>query len=160
MQNINLAEYQAQCLVDGLFRANAARHGEICEWPVIGGHYVSGIDQIEEKRETAVRAVLARDGFAHNGPPDVQPLPLSYDEREDMKVGGLKHLVAWFARSLECLDWKFWEHPSFDDYARGVMASDETPYFIKKDEELQRRFPPRTLSGLGSGLCWKPPALN
>ena len=160
MQDINSAEYQARRLVDSLFKANAARYGEICDWPVIGGHYVSGFDPIEATRETAVCALLARDWFADNGPADGPPLPLSHDEREDLKVGGLKHLTAWFGRSLEGLDWKFWEHPSFDDYARGVMASDETPYFIKKDEELQRRFPPCTLSGLGSGLCWKPPALN
>ena len=125
--NANLAEYRARRLVDGLFEANAARHGEICDWPVIGGHYVSGFDPIEVARETAVRALLARDWFAENGPADAQPLPLSHNEREDLKVGGVKHLMAWFARSLEGLDWKFWQHPSFDDYARGVMASDDAP---------------------------------
>ena len=156
----SLAEYRARRLLDSLFDANAARHGEICEWPVIGGYYVSGSDPIERERETAVRALLASDWFADHGPVDSPPLPLSHDEREALKVGGLKHLVAWYANSLECLDWKFWDHPSFDDYARGVMASDKTPYFIKEDKELQWRFPPRPLSGLGSGLCWTPPALN
>lgn len=160
MDDINLAELRARRLVDGSFEANAARHGEICDWPVIGGHYVSGFDPIERARETAVRALLARNWFADNGPPDAPPLPISYDEREDLKVGALKHLTAWFSRSLEVLDWKFREHPSFDDYACGVMASDETPYFITNNEELRRRFPPRPLSGLGSGLYWKPPALN
>jgi hypothetical protein len=121
---------------------------------------VSGFDPIEVERETAVRALLAQEQFALNGPPDAPLLPISHDEREDLKVGGLKHLMAWFARSLDGLDWKYWEHPSFDAYARGVMASDETPYFIKNDEELRKRFPPRALSGLGSGLYWKPPALN
>ena len=136
------------------------RFGEICEWPVIGGHYVSGFDPIEREREMAVRALLARERFALNGPADAPPLPISYDEREDLKVGGVKHLIAWYARSLECLDWKYLDHPSFDDYARGVMASDKTPSFIKEDKELQWRFPPRVLNGLGSGLCWTPPAVT
>src|SRR5258708_705070 len=35
------------------------------------------------------QAQLAREHFATNGPPDAPPLPLSYDEREDLKVGGL-----------------------------------------------------------------------
>ena len=160
MNDINFPEYGARRLVDSLFYANAARHGEICEWPVIGGHYVSGFDPIERMKETAVRALLARERFALHGPPDAPLLPISHNEREDLKVGGLKHLMAWFARSLEGLDWKFCEHPSFDDYARGVMASDHAPDFIKKDKELQRRFPPRPLSGLGSGLYWEPPSLN
>lgn len=160
MHVINLAEARARRLVESLFDANAAQHGEICQWPVVGGNYVSGFDPIEEVKEMAVRALLAREWFAENGPADAQPLPLSHNEREALKVGGLKHIIAWFARSLEGLDWKYWEHPSFEDYACGVMASDKTPYFITNNEELRRRFPPRPLSGLGSGLYWKPPALN
>jgi hypothetical protein len=38
------------------------------------------------------------------------------------------------------------------------MASEYAPDFIKKDEELQRRFPPRPLAGLGPALVWEPPA--
>ena len=143
-----------------MFKPNAARHGQICDWPVIGGHYVQGSDPIEEQRETAVRALLARGWFAHNGPPDAQPLPLSCDERERLKIGGLKHLLAWYAGSLACLDYAVEKHPSFDDHARGVMASDHAPDFIKKDEELRRRFPPQKLKGLGPGLIWEPPALH
>jgi hypothetical protein len=52
------------------------------------------------------------------------------------------------------------EHPSFDNYACGVMASEYAPDLIKKDEELQRRFPPCQLTGLGPGLCWEPPKLH
>jgi hypothetical protein len=46
-------------------------------------------------------------------------------------------------------------HPSFDEYARGVMASLHTPDFIKQDQELKRRFPPKPLDHLGSGLVWQ-----
>jgi hypothetical protein len=52
------------------------------------------------------------------------------------------------------------KHPSFNDYARGLMASEYTPDFIKKDEDLQRRFAPRPLTGLGPALIWEPPALH
>jgi hypothetical protein len=40
------------------------------------------------------------------------------------------------------------------------MASDYAPDFIKNDEELRKRFPPRALNGLGPALVWEPPALH
>lgn len=119
---------------------------------------ISGVDLGHSPRSR--RARFARKWFALNGPSDAPPLPLGYDEREDLKVGGLKHLVAWHASSLACLDYAVGAHPSFDEYARGVMASDETPDFIKKDEELLKRFPPQALRGLGPGLVWEPPAIH
>ncbi len=107
-----------------------------------------------------LQAQLAREHFAANGPPDAPPLPLSYDEREDLKAGGLSTIVAWYARSWEARRYNPQGHPLFDDYARGVMASDYAPYFIKNDAALLRRFPPRSLPGLGPGLCWQPPKLH
>ena len=83
-------------------------------------------------------------------------LPLSYNEREDLKHGGVPHILAWFARSLEARYYDYLEHPPFDDYACGVMASEHAPDFIKK-EQLLKRFPPRPLDGLGPGLYWEPP---
>ena len=99
-------------------------------------------------------ALAARRWFAKNGPPDLQPLPLGYDERERLKGGGPHHILAWYARSLDGLDYDCRLHPSFDDYARGVMASKFCPYFIKEDEELQKRFPPRPLEGLNNAMVW------
>ena len=90
----------------------------------------------------------------------LQPLPLSYAEREHLKIGGYgpaKRILAWYARSLEGRDYNLEEHPSFHDYACGVMASELAPDFIRNDVELQRRFPPRPLDGLRNGLCWRPP---
>jgi hypothetical protein len=47
------------------------------------------------------------------------------------------------------------EHPSFHDYARGAMASEYNGDSKTKDnKELQIRFPPRPLDGLGPGLYW------
>jgi hypothetical protein len=105
-------------------------------------------------------AQLARAHFAANGPPDAPPLPLSYDEREDLKGGGLPHIVAWYGGSWEARRYSLTGHPSFHDYACGVMAWEHTPYFIKNNEELLRRFPPRSLPGLGPGLYWRPPELH
>lgn len=109
------------------------------------------------------QALAARDWFKHNGPADMPPLPLGYDEREALKRGGVSHIVAWYACSLACRDYDVSVHPSFEDFARGVMASEHISYpgaLIQKDAELLKRFPPRPLKGLGPGLVWEPPALH
>jgi hypothetical protein len=102
-------------------------------------------------------ALAARRWFAENGPPDLQPLPLGYRERERLKHGGADHILAWYARSLDGANYDVVMHPSFHDYACGVMASDHCPYFIKQNEELQRRFAPRPLEWLTNGMDWEPP---
>jgi hypothetical protein len=103
------------------------------------------------------RARAARKWFAKHGPPDLQPLPLGYDQREALKDGSARHILAWFARSLASLKYDFDTHPSFQSYASGVMAS---PYLgsdeIRNNQELLKRFPPRPLAGLGPGLHWEP----
>ena len=72
---------------------------------------------------TGPAALAAQKWLADNGPPDLKPLPLGYNEREALKHGGIDHVLAWFARSLDCRHYDFATHPSFDEYARGVMAS-------------------------------------
>jgi hypothetical protein len=103
---------------------------------------------------------LARQWFANCGPQDhdLQPFPIGSDEREALKGGGAPHILAWYARSLASLEYDILEHPSFEDYACGTMASDGTPSFIRDDVELLRRFPPRHLPGLERSGNWKPPA--
>jgi len=166
MSIINFDECQARRLIDSLFAANATEHGEICEWPVVGGHYVSGEDPIEETKELAVRALLARNWFADNGPADAQPLPLSYDEREDMKGGRglLYYILALYARSLEGRDYDLEEHPSFPEYVGGVLWEAEQvdglawlPGYPNELPRLRKRYPPAMLIGMGPGLCWEPP---
>jgi hypothetical protein len=150
----NMDEIEAQ--VDLLFQGAPARRGESRRNPVTGGGYISGYDPIKPQKEAACRALRAREWFAVTAPHDAPPLPLSYGEREALKAGGLPHLVAWYARSLEARDYKYWEHPSFDDYARGVLASPYAPDFIKEDAQLRQRFSAKPLNGLGSGLYWSP----
>jgi hypothetical protein len=112
-----------------------------------------------EPRGLQRKARLAREAFALNGPPDAPPLPIGYDEREHTKrQGRLAKIVGLYARSLENRKYDLQEHPSFDDYAQGVMASEYNGHsHMKEDEELKKRFPPRQLKGLGPGLIWNPP---
>jgi hypothetical protein len=147
----------ATSYVDRVFDTAPDRHDEVRRNPFTDGSWAPGDDPIEPQKEIAVRAVLARQWFATHGPRDLQPLPLGYDERESLKHGGADHIESWYARSLDGREYDINEHPSFDDYACGVMASQHTPEFIKDDPALQRRFPPRRLNGLTSGLLWLPP---
>jgi hypothetical protein len=149
--------YEILIEVDRLFNEVPDRFGELRTNPVTGSGYVSGIDPIEPQKRAAFLALRARDWFARTAPQDAPPLPLSYWERENLKRGGLPHIVAWFARSLATRDYAYDEHPSFNDYACGVMASPHTYEPIREDEELRRRFPPRPLDVLDNGLYWDPP---
>jgi hypothetical protein len=121
---------------------------------------ISAVDLIPKRNPRGRRALAARKWFKLHGPPDAPPLPLGYNEREDLKVGGLKHLVAWYACSVACQDYAVEKHPSFYDYACGLIASEHAPDFVKKDEALRKQYPPRPLAGLGPALVWEPPALH
>ena len=92
--------------------------------------------------------------FADHGPSDAPPLPLNYGDREDLKHGGIDHVVALYARSLMANEYDVEAHPSFDDCACGVMASG---LFSWGDASLASRYPPRPLEGLDIGLCWRTP---
>jgi hypothetical protein len=145
--------------VDRLFREAPDRLEKLRQNPVTGGRWLRGVDPVGPQKQAAVRALRARDWFARTGPQDAPPLPLSYAEREEMKRGGLPHIVAWFARSLEARNYDFAGHPLFDDYARGVLASPYAPPRITEDDQLTKRYPPLRLPGLGPGLYWDPPNL-
>jgi hypothetical protein len=140
--------------IDRLFDEAADRFEQERQNPITGSRF-TGIDPIKPQKQAALRALLAREHFAMTGPEDAPRLPLSYEERENLKDGGLSHVVAWFARSLAAQDYNFDRHPSFVSYARGVLASPHAPDFIKKDGYLAKRFPPRSLHGLGGGLLWR-----
>ena len=102
------------------------------------------------------RAKEALRWHADNGPPDMQPLPLGYSEREALKDGRPRHILAWYARSLAERHYDVLEHPSFHRFACGIMASPIIPPCISENDELRRRFPPQPLDGLDSHLYWTP----
>jgi hypothetical protein len=138
--------------VDRLFKEATDRNRN----PVTEEGWLMGVDPMAPQKKKACRALFAREWLAIYGPSDIPPLPLSHGDREDLKVGGILHIYALYARSLACRDFNVQEHPSFDDYARGVMASEYTLASITQDEALKKRFPPQKLAGLGPGLCWEP----
>jgi hypothetical protein len=140
--------------VDRLFRDAPDRRDWLRVNPVTGAGF-NGRDPIKQQKEAAYRVLAAREWFDSVRPADAPPLPLSYSERESLKVGGLSSVVAWFARSLENLNYDFNKHPSFDDYARGVLASPIAPDLIKTDQGLISRYPPNKLYGLEPGLYWE-----
>jgi hypothetical protein len=128
----------------------------------------SGVDDLSTRRNPRERrAIAAREWFEINGPPDAPPLPLNDGEREDLKYNLFGNMVAWYARSWEDQDYDPEGHPSFDDYARGVMAAEERgefvtfQYFSPADiAQMRKRYPPLALDGLGPALCWNPPAIQ
>src|SRR4051812_18939763 len=143
--------------VDRLFENAPDRHEVYRRNPVDGGQFVSGLDPIEPQKRRAERALLAGEWVCSIAPGGVE-LPLGYREREDMKCGGsgVERIVAWFARSLNENGYDVERHPSFNDYARGVLASAYAPPFITGAPGLLTRYPPRPLVGLGPGLIWNP----
>ena len=134
-------------------------------------------DPIEPQKETARRALLAREHFARVGPPELQPLPLSNrseipDRKYNWAAGAsaefraLAFISSRFADSLQENDWDYRRHPPFDDYVRGVLASkhpdlDSLPSLVRFDFiALHKKYPPLPLPGLqlNSHLTWRPPA--
>jgi hypothetical protein len=153
--------------VDRLFKENPPVYGVYCRNPVTGGTYIGGLDPTRPQKEAARRALLARDWFALNGPPDAQPLPVLYNECEAIPGGGLlRHIGKLYARSLESLNYDFNQHPPFADYVSGVLWEAELPvggfvhlpnYPSEQLVELKKRFPPRMLKGMSQGATWLPP---
>jgi hypothetical protein len=146
--------------VDGLFTALNAKRGDVCRNPVTGEDFVWGVDPIAPQKMEAVRALRAREWFAANGPADAPPLPLSHDEIESARnARGLAGVIGFYARSLsrEGYGRRSFEvetHPSFYDFACGLMATDTSLWGIERDVQLKLRFPPRPLPGMTPGAYW------
>jgi hypothetical protein len=143
-------------LVDLLFGKIKAKHGECCDNPVTGGGFVWGIDPIATQKKEAIAALRAQEWFAVNGPPDAPPLPL-YDFDSYRGARGLKGVVGFYARSLSRQDYDVRKHPSFEDFACGLMTINTGLWGIENDENLRKRFPPRSLEGMAPSAYWDPP---
>jgi hypothetical protein len=111
----------------------------------------------------AYHALRAREDFAVNGPADAAHLPLEHWECERVRWSGrpLDYLTGQYARSVVAL-YNVKGHPSFDDYARGVLWEHDhvpgsaIPFQPEQLAEMKKRFPPRKLEGLKC-FCWLPP---
>ena len=114
--------------VDRMFAALQCKDGELCWNPVDNALFVCGDDPIEPQKKRACRKLLAREHFTLNGPSDAPPLPILEGEWQDLRgAGGVASIVSFYARSLAGRHFDLHEHPTFDDYARGLMASEYTP---------------------------------
>ena len=141
--------------VDLLFKNAPDRFAEVRENPVTGGKFVANVDSMRGQKLRAQRALEARESFGAQKPDDAPELPLSYQERERLKVCGVNYIISVFGRSLACRDFLTEGHPNFDVYARGVMASELAPPFIREDAQLLLDYPPEPLTGMGPGLQWR-----
>ena len=152
-----MAEIDAE--IEELFDTLPKESGAWCENPVTGGHFVraaGGKNSIAYQKKEARKALEARERFASVGPQDARPLPVNHAEREALKArGGVYKLLALFGRSLEGCDYYLDRHPSFERYARGVLASPFNAHDDLQDPKLKRRFSPYELPGLGPGLYWR-----
>jgi hypothetical protein len=145
--------------VKRLFKKHPPVYGQLCRNPVTGGLYVGIFDPTEEQTDLAGRMLLAREWFYLWGPPDAPPLPLADYEHDRYKYKTpLKHLVSDFAKSLRANNYDFRNHPNFEEFARGVMASEYGNPFVKKSRKLRKKYPPRSLPGIELGPIWQPNA--
>lgn len=164
MKITHLTDHEVDLLVEELFAKNQRPHGQVCVNPVTGSRYVSGVDPIEPQKKAARDALLARERFAIVGPKDMQPLPISDEEIENLKYAWdskqptRNFILSCFGNSLRLNDHDLKSHPSFEAFARGIMASEHTPDFVENDEALGKLYPPCPLPGLGPALVWEPPA--
>ena len=156
---IDMADYRIARLVDELFAT--ARYGSYCQNPVTGEGYVHGVDPVASQKDAALRALLAREWFALNGPADAQPLPLWCDECQ--RFGLLAYITRLYSRSLADRKFDVREHPPFADYVSGVLWEAEhlqgggvLPIYPDELPKLKKRFPPRELEGMELGFCWYP----
>jgi hypothetical protein len=151
--------------VDRLFHEikAKAKNRDFCINPVTGGQFIWGLDPIAPQKRAAVVALRAREWFAvEGGPLGAPPLPLSSNDVEDYRAArGLTGIVGFFARSLRREGYgrrryDVCNHPSFNDFACGLMAID-LGIWGSETEDLKRRFPPRPLAGMTPGAYWAPP---
>jgi hypothetical protein len=143
--------------VGRLFRQLHARRYDACRNPVTGLTFQWGVDSISEQKLEACRALVAREWHAQASP--MAPvLPVDALEIDAMKSGGgERHLFAYYAQSIHCRGYSVSGYPSWETYARGVLASPYAPDFLTQDAELLTRFPPRRMRGLTPYLTWEPP---
>jgi hypothetical protein len=144
--------------VDRLFREANNQKGQICENPVTKSKWVPGPDPVGPQKRAACRALVAQAWFAYWNP-GLPPLPLCPGDRWNLKVSnpGIGHMMSEYAASLEIQKYDTFRHPSFELYARGVMALPSAPYFVTQNPELRKRYPPLPLPGLRRWLYWEPP---
>jgi hypothetical protein len=152
--------------VDALFRdVLSEANGQVSTNPVTGGRFLkgeTGEDSIAHQKRDAERALLAQEWFALHGPTNAPALPVAHTGWEDMRHDhecALKPLIGFYARSLSFRDWQVQNHPSFEDFARGLLANNNGLWDLRQrvGPAILKRYPPRALAGMAPGGYWAPP---
>jgi hypothetical protein len=151
--------------VERLFSDNPPVRGDLFRNPVTEEEYYLGLDPVEEQKDAARRALLAREWFRTNAPADAQPLPVSYVERHNIHLRDdyerflFHYILSLFSRSMEGQKFDFHKHPPFAKFVSGVLWGAEhdgghLPNCPEELAQLRKRFPPRRLPGLLPSFCW------
>jgi hypothetical protein len=146
--------------VNRLFRNIKSRYDGIEINPLTGNEFVPARD-LKPQKLIAIEALLARDWFEAQRPPDAPELPLGMRnciqarDQAIIKSDWIACLVSRFADSVARREYRTEGHPLFEEFARGLMASDMWPDEMHKDPDLLRRYPPKPLPGLKHGV-WSP----
>ena len=152
--------------VDALFQDVLSEpDGLVCENPVTGGRFLkgeTGDDSIAYQKHEAAKALLAQEWFAVYGPRNAPLLPLlpcDWDRMRYGSAGGLQTVIGFYARSLSFRDWEVHNHPTFEEFARGLMMFPDIRARASEDPLIVKRYPPRALVGMFSqGAFWEPRA--
>jgi hypothetical protein len=148
----------------GKYRIETSSDGpDWVETPVVGlFHRIGDEAAAAALKELDRRALAAQEWFRTHGPAWAQPLPVSWPKLcmwarvgKFLEAGilapdnGRWELLASFA--ISWFETKFDPtHPSFNRFARGVMADKSTPARLRDNPELRKEYPPKRLSTLVS----------
>jgi hypothetical protein len=151
--------------VDAEFQNVLSQPDGWCENPITGGRFLkggTGEDSIAHQKREAEKALLAQEWFALDGPANAPALPVTQMGWEDMRHDhecGLNPLIGFYSRSLSFRDWQVHNHPSFEDFARGLLANDNGHWDLPQrvGPAVLKRYPPRALAGMTPHGYWAPP---
>jgi len=99
--------------------------------------------------ELGRRGSVAKEWFRIHGPAWAQPLPTTYAACQKLEgVGGWMGLLGIYARALFGSAYDYTQHAMPHDFFCGVMALRDTPDSIRRDRDLQKKFPPKRIPGM------------
>jgi hypothetical protein len=132
--------------IDDLLSRSIDNNSKLQRNPVTGGTWVRGLDSVRSQKQKARGALLAAALYEASAPPEVPKLPLTYGEREALKGDfGLGYVVALYARSLECRNYRTLGHPDFHDYTCAVLTTKIGARILVANPHLADRYPPKRI---------------
>ncbi len=147
-------------LARGTLSAVSNAHGQ--KYNIFTGTYFTSSEKISVEVRKSVPRLRALVHFGLDGPFGV-PLPLTYGQREQLKLSEYPEIVLWalFARSLELNKFDYELHPSFSQYVAGVLLSERGRRMLDEHSFLLSDYPPQMLRGLDiRSLLWQPLSLS